>query len=73
MRLEPIHQRRESDSAMSDLVGKGRQAEFDALSGITLRLPVEGLVLAIRLEQDHREEAGAGPTTRHDMEWSRRL
>ena len=44
MRLEPIHQRRESDSAMSDLVCKGRQAEFYALSGITLRLSIEGRV-----------------------------
>jgi len=70
---EALNQRRQRHGAMTDLVCKGRQAELDAFAGIALRLPVEGLVLAILLKQDHGEEAGAGPATRHDMEWSRCL
>jgi hypothetical protein len=49
---EALNQRRQSHGAMTDLVCKGRKAELDAFAGIALRLPVEGLVLAILLKQD---------------------
>ena len=42
-------------STRADLIGKRRQAEVDALTGIALTLPVERLMLGELLEQDHRQ------------------
>ena len=55
------------------MVGQRRGAERDAFAGEALGLAVEGLVLAILLEQQHGEEAGPGPSARHDMERRRGL
>jgi hypothetical protein len=45
----------------ADLIGEGRDAERHAFAGKPLSLAVEGLVLSLLLEQEHGEEAGAGP------------
>ena len=60
MRLEPLDQRRQSDGAVTDLVGQRRQAELDAFAGVALGLTVERLMLAVLLEQDHRQKARTG-------------
>ena len=73
MRCDQIVQRRQRERAGADLVGHGRQADVDALSGIALALPVQRLMLAILLEQDHRQQARASPCPRYRVEWGRRL
>ena len=59
--------------AGAHLVGQRRQAQLDALSFIALALPVQRLMLAELLEQDHRQKARSGKATRRDMERCRRL
>lgn len=57
----------------TDLVGKRRGAERNPLAGKALGLAIEGLMLPVLLEQQHGEEAGASPATRHDVEGRWRL
>jgi len=57
----------------ADLVGQRRQAQIDALSPIAFALPVQGLMLAELLEQDHGQQVGAGKAARRHMEGRRRL
>ncbi len=45
----------------ADLVGQGRQAEFDAFPRIALGLSVQGLMLAELLEEDRRQKVRPGP------------
>ncbi len=66
-------QRRQRGGAGADLVGERRQAEIDALAGIAFGLPVQRLVLAELLEQDHGEQARAGPAARRRVERCRCL
>ena len=73
MRLDPPVERHERERSRADLVGERRQAQRHAFAGEALGLAVERLVLAVLLEQQHGEEAGAGPATRHDMEGRRWL
>jgi hypothetical protein len=73
VRFDGLEDRLQHRAAGADLVGQGRQAQRDALTGIALGLPVERLMLAELLEQDHRQEAGAGPAARDHMERCRRL
>jgi hypothetical protein len=73
MGLKPLMQRPQRRAAGADLVGQGRQAQGHALAGIALGLAVERLMLAVLLEQDHCQQAGAGPAARHDVERRRRL
>ena len=51
-----------------DLVGQGRDVEGDTLAGIALALPVQRLVAAVLLEQHHRQQPGAEPPARDDVE-----
>jgi hypothetical protein len=73
MGLDQGMQRRQRGCAGADLVGQRRQAEIDALSGVAFGLPVQRLVLAELLEQDHGEQARAGPAARRRVERRRRL
>lgn len=57
----------------ADLVGQCRQAKIDALPGVALALPVQGLMLVELLEQDHGQEVGPGKAARRHMEGGRRL
>ena len=41
--------------------------------GVALALAVEGLMHPVLLEQDHRQQAGAAPAARDDVERCRRL
>jgi len=41
-----------------DQVCQGRQAQINAFTGKALCLPVQGLVLAIFLEDEHGDQAG---------------
>ena len=47
--------------------------EIDAFAGIALALPVQRLMLAELLEQDHRQQVRAGKAARRHMEGRRRL
>src|SRR5205807_9210326 len=60
-------------AAATHLIGQGRQAEGYALPGVAFGLAVERLMLPVFLEQDHRQQAGAGPTPGNDMERRRSL
>ena len=51
-------------AAGADLIGQRRQAQGHAFAGVALGLAVERLMLAELLEQDHRQQAGAGPASR---------
>jgi hypothetical protein len=73
MRLDQPVERHQRERSSADLVGEGRDAERHAFAGEPLGLTVERLVLPVLLEQQHGEEAGPGPATRHDMERRRRL
>ena len=68
-----LQQRFEHGAAGAHLVGQGRQAERHAFPGIALGLAIERLMLAELLEQDHRQQAGAGPAAGDHMERRRRL
>ena len=61
MRLNAPEDRFEHGAARPHLVGQGRQAERHAFLGVTFGLAVERLMLPKLLEQDHRQQAGAGP------------
>src|SRR5262249_57984715 len=59
--------------AGADLVGQCRQAEIDALPPVALALPVQRLMLAELLEQDHSQQVGAGKAAWRHIERRRRL
>ena len=68
-RMKRLQRRR----AGADLVGQRRQAQVDALPPVAFALPVQRLMLAELLEQDHRQQVGAGKAARRHMERRRRL
>ena len=49
------------------------KAQVDAFARVALALPVQRLMLAELLEQDHRQKARSGKAARRDMERRRRL
>jgi hypothetical protein len=59
--------------ASAHLVGERRQTQLDALAGVALALPVQRLMLAELLEQDHRQKRRPGEAARRDMERRGRL
>ena len=59
MALDQRVQRTQRRGAGADLVGERRQAQVDPFAGIALALPVQRLMLAELLEQDHRQKARA--------------
>ncbi len=71
--LDPLVDRHQRECSGTDLIRQRRHAERDAFAGEPVGLAVEGLVLAVLLEQQHGEEAGAGPPARYDVERCRRL
>jgi hypothetical protein len=70
---DQLVQGRQHRGRRADQIGEGRQIEVNAFSGVALALAVERLVLPILLEEDHRQQAGADPAARNDMEGCRRL
>src|SRR5439155_22215027 len=66
-------QRFQHGNARPHLVGQGREAERHPLPGIAFGLAVQRLMLPVLLEQDHRQQARAGPAAWDYMEWGRRL
>ncbi len=66
-------QRFQDSGRGADEIGQRREVEVDTLPPIALALPVERLMLAVLLEQDHRQQAGADPAPRDDMEGRRGL
>jgi hypothetical protein len=73
MAINQCVQRTQRGGAGAHLIGQRRQAQVDALAGVALALPVQRLMLAELLEQDHRQKAWAGKAARRDMERRRRL
>jgi hypothetical protein len=57
----------------ADLIGQRRDAQINTLAGIALRLPVQGLMLPVLLEQHLREQARADKAPRQHVEGRRRL
>jgi hypothetical protein len=54
MRFDQTVQGLQNRGASTDLIGKRRQAEVDTFTGVTL--PVQRLMLAELLEQDHGQQ-----------------
>src|SRR5438874_11954352 len=73
MCLDPPEEGCQHRTAATHLIGQGRQAEGYALPGVAFGLAVERLMLPELLEQDHRQQAGAGPTSGNYMERRRSL
>src|ERR1700712_4564231 len=73
MGLDPAVERHQREGGGADLIGERRSAERHALASEAVSLAVERLVLPVLLEQEHGEEAGACPPTRHDVERRWRL
>ena len=73
MRLDAPQQRCQHGNARAHLVGQGRQAERHTLPGVAFGLAVQRLMLPVLLEQDHRQQARAGPAARDHMKGGRRL
>jgi hypothetical protein len=70
---DEVIERAQNHGAAADLVGERREAETYAFAGISLRLPIERLVLPVLLEHDHGQKARSRKTTRQHMEWRRGL
>jgi len=68
VRTDQIVQRPQQRSAAAHLIGERRQAQLDALAGVALRLAVERLMLAVLLEQDHRQQRRPGKAARQHVE-----
>jgi len=66
-------QRAQRRRAGADLVGERRQAQIDPFSRVALALPIQRLMLAELLEQDHRQQVRASEAARRHMERRRRL
>ena len=73
MGFDQAIERLQHAGAGPDLIGQGRQAHLDTLTGEAFALPVERLVLAELLEQDHGQQARSGPAPRDRMERCRWL
>src|SRR5207244_9757058 len=71
--LDQLMQRLQDRGTGADLVGQRRHAEIDALPGVSLTLPVQWLMLAELLEQDHGKQVGPREAPRRHMEGRRRL
>jgi hypothetical protein len=73
MGLDPLGKGRQREGGGADLIGEGRCAERHAFDREPFGLAVEGLVLAIFIEQQHGEETGTGPAARGRVERRRWL
>jgi hypothetical protein len=73
VRQQALMERQQDCAAGPDLIGQRRQAEWHPFAGVALGLAVERLMLAVLLEQDHRQQAGAGPTSGDHTEGRRLL
>jgi hypothetical protein len=73
MGFDQCMQRTQRRGAGAHLVGQRRQAQRDALTRVALALPVQRLMLAELLEQDHRQKPRPRKTARRDVERRRRL
>ena len=73
MRRDPVVQRPQRHRAGAHLVGQGRQAEIDTFARVAIPLAVERLVLAVLLEDDHRQQVRARPAPGCRVERRRRL
>ena len=73
VRFDAPEDRFQHRAAGPDLVGQGRQAQRHAFLGIAFGLAVERLMLPKLLEQDHRQQTGAGPAPGDHMERRRSL
>ena len=71
--LDQLVDRHERQTGGTDLVGERGHAEWHAFMREALGLAVERLMLPVLVEQQHGEEARAGPSTRGDMERRRWL
>lgn len=72
MRLDQCVQRLQYRCASTDQVGQRRETEIDAFAPVSLALPVEGLMLAELVEQDHGQQIGPGKTAWRHVEGCRR-
>jgi hypothetical protein len=73
MGFDPLENRLHHGAGRAHLIGQGRETQGHTLPGVALGLTVERLMLSELLEQNHREQVGAGPATGNDMEGGRCL
>src|SRR6266481_8895606 len=72
MALDQRMQRLQDRRAGANLVGQRRHAQIDAFPPVSLALPVQRLMLAELLEQDHGQKVRSGEAPRRDVERRRR-
>ena len=70
---DELVERHQHGGAGADVIGHGRHVDRDAFASIALALPVERLMGAILLEQNHRKQAGSGAPAGNNMEGCRWL
>ncbi len=73
MGSDAIVDRPQQRSAAAHLVGKRREAQLYAFARVALGLTIERLMLAVLLEQDHRQKARPGKAARQNMKRRGRL
>lgn len=73
MSTDQIVDRLQRDRAGPDLIGQRRKADLDPFFGIAFGLPVQGLVLAELLKENHGQQVRPRPPTGCGMERCWRL
>ncbi len=73
MGFEQSVERLQHADRRADHIGGRRQADLDTLTGEALALPVQRLVLAELLKEDHRQQTRAEQAARDDVERRRWL
>lgn len=73
MTLDQSIKRLQGRRTGADLIGQCRQAQVDALPGVALALPVQGLTLVKLLKQDHCQQVRPGKAARRHVEGRWRL
>jgi len=73
VRPDAFVERHQLCRAGADMIGHGRDRQFDPFARIQLALPVERLMIGVFLDQDHRQQARSRKAARDRMEGRRRL
>jgi hypothetical protein len=73
MVLDQLMERHQHRRAGADVIRHGRERYLDALARILLALAIERLMIGVFFDQDHRQQARPGKSSRDHMEGRRRL
>jgi hypothetical protein len=71
--LDQLVERQQRRRTGADMIGHGRDRQFDAFARKLLALPIERLMIGVFVHQDHRQQARPREASRDHMEGRRRL